>query len=168
MALIFSKPFGFDLTFTHLLGMGLVILGLFLAALGSSKVKPNRTWLGYALLALLLQGIILSLFQWRCLLIQIGLPSHPFIPFSCPPEADLWFMPSLFLFAAIYQVLYFFCSEKRLPTKIETIGGSIGGIMNGLSTFFLLKATASASLNEKMMLFPPFHRGSHSALQFVW
>jgi hypothetical protein len=88
--------------------------------------------------------------------LQEVLPSHILIPFSCPPDADKWFMPALFFFAWVYQAIHFCCAEKRLPRAPEIVGGSLGGIANGISTFFLLQATIVASQTEKIMLFPMF------------
>ena len=156
LALIFSKPFGFSLSLGNLAGMILVIAGLFWSAIGESKVALRKTWVAYALLTFVVQGLILSIFQWRCLLIQEGLPTHKLIPFSCPSSSDQWFMPALFFASAIYQALYFCVAERRLPRRIEIFGGSWGGVANGLSTFFILKATRVASLDEKVMLFPLF------------
>jgi hypothetical protein len=156
LAFCFNKSFGFFLSFENLIGMILVILGLFWAAVGHAKVSVRKIWIVYALLAFIVQGLILTIFQWRCLLFQEDLPSHALIPFSCPSNADLWFMPALFFSAWIYQALRFSYSEKRLPRFPEIIGGSLGGIANGLSTFLLLKATYLASIEEKTMLFPFF------------
>lgn len=156
LAFIFNKSFGFSLSLVNLIGMALVILGLFWAAFGHAKIFIRKTWIVYALLTFIVQGLILSIFQWRCLLFQEGLPNHILIPFSCPSSADLWFMPALFFSAWIYQALRFSYSEKRLPQFPEIIGGSLGGIANGLSTFLLLKVTRFASMDEKTMLFPLF------------
>lgn len=156
LATIFNKPFGFSISFGNLLGMIFVISGLFCATIGQSKVSVRKTWVAYALLTFIAQGLILSIFQWRCLLIQEGLPTHVLIPFSCPSSADLWFMPALFFSSWLCQVLCFSCSERRLPYISEITYGSLGGIFNGLSTFFLLKATNVASIEEKAMLFPLF------------
>lgn len=156
MALIFKEPFGFSLTIGNLIGIGLVTLGLFWAAIGTSKISLRKEWLWYALLIFFVQGLILTIFQYRCLLIQEGLPSHFLIPFSCSQEADLWFMPVIFFSAWVCQVFNFSFSEKRLPKMSEMIGGSLGGLANGLSTFFLLRATLVATPVEKAMLFPLF------------
>jgi hypothetical protein len=156
LAFIFKKPFGFSLSFENCIGMILVILGLFWAAVGHAKMSVRKTWIAYALVTFIVQGLILSIFQWRCLLFQEDLPAHVLIPFSCPSSADLWFMPALFFSAWVCQALCFSYSERRLPSFPEIVGGSFGGIANGLSTFLLLKATRFASLEEKTMLFPFF------------
>lgn len=156
LSAIFHKPFGFSLSFGNCIGIVLVVLGLFWAAWGHSKSSIRKTWIAYAILTFILQGLILSIFQWRCFFMQEGLPSHRLIPFSCTPNADLWFMPALFFSSWIYQLICFSYSEKRLPYFVEFIGGGLGGIANGLSTFFLLRATSIASMEEKIMLFPLF------------
>lgn len=157
LAVIFSKPFGFSLSWGNLVGMALVVTALVYASLGSSKSSTTqKSWILYALGAFVAQGLILSIFQWRCLLWEKGVPDHSLIPFFCTPEADLWFMPALFLCAWIYQALTFFYRERRLPNLVECVGGGLGGVANGLSTFFILKATSLATDTEKMMLFPIF------------
>lgn len=155
MALIFKAPFGFTLTLGNLFGMVLVILGLFWAAKRSSQEPFPKKWLFYTLFAFGFQVLMLTLFQWRSLFIKEDLGSHLLIPFHCTAEDDLWFMPSMFFVAFLFQ-LAFFLSEKRFPKMVEIKGGLVGGIANALSTFFLLTATTLAVAYEKTMLFPLF------------
>lgn len=157
MALIFKGSFGFSLSLGNIGGMILVIAGLFWAARnGKSAERLSSNWIIYALLTFLCQATILTIFQWRCLLIESDLPSHPLIPFHCRPQEENWFMPAMFLSALLFQGFYFFFIERRIFTKQELIGGSLGGIANGLSTFFLLLAIRIATPVEKAMLFPLF------------
>jgi hypothetical protein len=156
LAILFSKPFGFTLSAGNLIGMGLVLAGLFYAAFGRSTTPLTKKWVIYASLALVMQSAILSSFQWRCLLIQEDLPRHLLIPCVCPECADLWFMPALFFAAWIYQAVCFIFMQRRRPHLGEIVGGGLGGVANGLSTFFLLRATVTASEAERAMLFPLF------------
>ncbi len=156
MALLFKSAFGFSISLGNIIGMLLVIGGLFWAARTKKTGVISKRWLTFALLTFFCQAIILSIFQWRCLLIEDNLPSHPLIPFRCLQSEDLWFMPAMFFSAWCFQLIYFFYSERRLLYKAEWIGGGVGGIANGLSTCFLLMATRMANSQEKVMLFPLF------------
>jgi hypothetical protein len=69
LSMIFSKSYGFALSSGNLVGMVLVILGLFFAANRGSNMPVRKTWLAYALITFVVQGLILSIFQWRCLLL---------------------------------------------------------------------------------------------------
>lgn len=156
MALLFGAAFGFSVTFANLLGMGITVAGLFWAARNNLKGNLSFEWLLFALFIFLFQGLLLTLYQWRCLIITEGLPYHLLIPFHCTPQADLWFMPALFFTAALVQLFIFYISEKRMQSSVEGLGGIIGGIANGLGTFFVLRATWIATPEEKAMLFPTF------------
>lgn len=156
LALIFKSPFGFILTPGNLLGMALVVGGLLFAAKGGLKGTLSKKWVFFAFFTFFLQATILTIYQWRCLLLDAALPSHIFIPFTCSEADDIWFMPSMFLSATTLQLIFFYFKERRWLTKVELFGGAMGGVANGLSTFFLLKATWVATGLGKAMLFPLF------------
>lgn len=158
---IFGATYGFTMTFPAFLGFGLIVLGLFL----SSRIQKNSSssnqsffvqWIILLISIFLIQGMILTLFQWRCLLLTDPLEPHPLIPWKCSLENEAWFMPGFFFIPAILQTLIFTISEKRWVSLREFFLGFTGGILNGGATFFLLLATEQASTNEKMILFPLF------------
>ncbi len=155
MALIFSEPFGFSLSVPHLIGCVLVLFGLFWAARGSKNTGMSKSWPFLAALIFLFQSLILTIFDWRCLLFQEG-PSHLLIPFHCEAAADVWFMPMMFLSAFTIQSLLFFSRERRIWAPVEFLGGGLGGVVNGISSFLLLTATSTSLPAEKVMLFPLF------------
>lgn len=158
--LIFGSAFGFSMNVYILFGFCLLITGLFLSA-RNQNVKPVQKtsfmkWLILAVAIFFIQGLILTLFQWRCLLFSDQVQDHPMIPWKCLVNEDAWFLPTFFIFPAIVQTFLFFNSERRLFTLRETFLGLTGGLLNGGSTFFLLLATQHASSGEKMVLFPLF------------
>lgn len=167
LALIFGSTFGFQMTLSICIGFGLIALGLFLASLKQKQGTHSsfHRWLFFAIATFLVQGTILSLFQWRCLLLSDL--SSPLIPWKCSPQEDAWFMPSFFLIPALIQTAIFSISERRWLSVREFILGMVGGLLNGGSTYFLLQATKMAQTHEKMILFP-FFAVSVILLCHVW
>jgi len=155
LAFIFGHAFGFTLSLGEMIGMGLVIGGLFWSSRGSSDKKMSRRWIVLAIMTFIFQAFILTIFQWRCLLISSS-SSHLLIPFHCTDIDEKWFMPAMFFSAWIIQLVLFLYVEKRVPRTAEVLGGSIGGVANGLATICLLHATKLATSHEKSMLFPLF------------
>lgn len=156
---LFGPSYDFILTPYYLIGIGAVVIGLFLGA--RTKQAPTaavqfKKWLLFALSILLLQGVILSMFQWRCLLYIPHAASHPLIPWTCPATQDVWFIPGFFTLALLVQACLFFTTEKRWPNKKECLYGASGGVLNGLITFGLLWGTKIAEGTQKAILFPFF------------
>ncbi|HSX11902.1 MAG TPA: hypothetical protein VLF61_00225 [Rhabdochlamydiaceae bacterium] len=156
---LFGPAYDFVISPYHLIGISAVMIGLFLGA----RTKQSSTvpfqfkkWIVFALSILILQGIILSMFQWRCLLYIPQSSSHPLIPWTCPAAQDVWFIPGFFTLALLTQLCLFFTTEKRWPNKREFLYGSAAGILNGVITFFLLLGTKMAEGAQKAILFPFF------------
>jgi hypothetical protein len=158
--LLFGSAFSFNLTLPVLIGFILIAIGLFLSSKMQKEAPAANTrfsrWILFVISIFLLQGIILSLFQWRCLLLTDQPLSHPLIPWRCTAENEAWFMPGFFLIPTLLQAVLFFASEKRLFTSRETLLGTIGGVLNGGATYFLLLSAKVASPHERMILFPFF------------
>lgn len=158
---IFGSSFGFGINLPSLFGFGLIILGLFLSSLKQndfsfSHRRISFKWFLLITFVFLLQGIILSIIQWRCLFFTDHFQTHVLIPWKCANEEDSWFMPGFFFFPAILQTLIFAFTEKRWVSKRELFLGIAGGCLNGAATFFLLLATSMANRGEKIILFPFF------------
>jgi hypothetical protein len=160
LAIAFGSSFGFIINAELIIGTVFVLLGLFWAAKkdGNSQAISTK-WLTYSLLAFSLQALILTSFQWRCLLIKTDVPSHALIPFKCTALQDGWFMPGMFLTAAISQAIIFFCEQKRFLNRTEIKFGSLGGLCNGVSTVLLLQAAQFAASSQQRILFPLFAIG---------
>lgn len=155
MPLLFGKAYGFIMTSGLLVGIVCILSGLVWASRSQQDQKEaSLKWLIAAASLLFIQGMILSLMQWRCLLMDPSLPSHPLLFVQCNPEEDAWFMPGMFCVASLLQLLIFLPTEKRFLTKAEMGFGLLGGLANGASTYFLLLATQAATTIEKGILFP--------------
>lgn len=156
---LFGAPFGFKLPLTLILGFFCVFTGLFLSVRKDKKSEDlgvSSQWLFFALLIFLMNGLLLSIFQWRSLLLTPNSQAHCLIPWSCSPQEDLWFMPGFFFVPTLVQSAIFYFSEKRWFTSKELLFGFLGGVFNGSATFFLLMATRVATQNSRPILFPLF------------
>lgn len=117
---IFGAPFSCTVSLGTIVGAILVFAGL----LWSSKKEITRvsaSWFWYSLLALLLQGVIMSLYQYRLFVFSKELlPSHFLLFFSESIDADVWFMPGMFTFASLsegYRWLISFISDNHFNTS---------------------------------------------------
>lgn len=150
--MFFGAEFGFTVTMTQLLGVALVVLGLFLGTRGSDEGanKANGLWLKYVLCCFVAQIMALTFMQGRCLLFDCDIVMK---------EADVWFMPGLFGVALFAQGVQFW-REKRKLDKGEVIFGSLGGLANFVATCLLLGATKYAAPIEKGLVFPLYSVGT--------
>lgn len=154
--IIFGPDFGFEFTYLQAIGICLVTFGLFLGVKGNTEQGRgfSLSWLKYALGCFLFQILALTLIQWRCLLFGCDTP-HTLIPTVVTPSEDAWFMPGFFGAAFLFQ-FSLLVKEKRMFHPLEMAYGSMGGLLNGISTFLLLFATKLASPLEKGILLPCF------------
>lgn len=161
---LFGSTFGFDLSIPMIIGFACIIGGLFLSAwMQKESMSTGREkflkWCLLVCLVFLIQSVILSLFQWRCLLLPEYTAQSSLVPWKCSMEEEAWFMPGFFLIPAILQALCFGIIERRKVGFHELFLGITGGILNGAATFFLLLATHDAGAHEKAILFPLFAVG---------
>ncbi len=161
--LLFGRSYGFDLTTASMIGFTCLLIGLFLSARKTSQGSTNALhkksftqWIILAISVFLIQGLILSIFQWRTLLLCPQANPHVLIPWSCSKLEDSWFMPAFFLIPALFQTISFWLSERRWFTKRELMLGTAAGLFNGSGTFCLLLATKFAGPEARMILFPLF------------
>ena len=151
LVLLFGASFGFVTTLLQIVGMCFVLLGLFMAS-STDEAKISKKWIIYVLGSFVLQIAILTLFQWRCLLFTCADQTHALIPFSVLETEDAWFMPGFFGAALLSQLVV----QKETVQTGNVIYGSLGGVANALSTYFLLTATKWALPLEKGIIFPLF------------
>lgn len=177
MVLAFGKDYGFIYKLEHGLGALLVVAGLFWAGVQKGAFKDKKKWLFLVLMAFTFQLLGLTLLEVRALFIK-----HPDVSsaFYVTQAETQWFSPSLFLtafFVQLYNVLkYERTAPKneimegvasnamaqttafsiRMPSKAEVLNGVVGGVFNGMTTFFLMLATEYASEAEHAMIFPMF------------
>jgi hypothetical protein len=154
--LLFGPTFGFGLSAIQMIGMVLVIFGLFWAAQNKeATTKASKKWLFYAGGLALLQALAFSIIQWRTLLFGSDTPSHFLVPFTLSESSDIWFMPGMFGASCLFE-LVLFLREKRFWHTSEVTYGLLGGIFNGLTTYFLVLSTKLAESYETAILFPCF------------
>lgn len=144
--MIFGTAWGFSFSLPQFFGLLLVVGGIFLGAREESSDKSaNQAWLKYAISALLIQVVALTLIQGRCILFSCNL--------GLDPSHDGSFMPGLFGAALLLQKWNF---DKKVFTSRETLYGLAAGLLNFGSTWLLLTATESAKPTEQPILFPIF------------
>lgn len=151
---LLGSDFGFSCSYTQLVGMMLVLLGLFLGAKKEAPQASSR-WLKYALACFSVQIFALTLIQARCLLFSSSDATGFFSDFTLSESDDIWFMPGQFGASFILQSILFLKENKKLQIK-EILYGSLGGFTNFGSTGLLLLATKFALPFEKGILFPCF------------
>ncbi len=156
MVLFFGSAFGYVYTTSNGIGSILVILGLFWAGWGTLKSKKMIKWASFAFAAFLLHVIFLVFMQWRALFLNFPGENGLLLSFATEDIANEWFMPMIFLSAFIFQAVIYVTSIKRLPNRQEVLYGILGGITNGIGTFFLIRATEVSTSFEHALIFPLF------------
>ena len=156
MVLFFGSPFGYTYTFSHGLGSVLVLAGLFWAGRGATGSEKKMQWLSFVTAAFLLHVLFLVFMQWRALFINFPGEDGLFLSFSLEDARSQWFMPMIFLVCALVQIIVYIATQKRLPNRSETFYGILGGITNGVGTFFMIRSTEVATPLEHAMIFPIF------------
>lgn len=155
--LLFGEEQGFTYSYQQLVGILLVVYGLFLGAKSDSGTRPAMRfrWLKYAVACLAIQVIALTLIQARCVLFDCTDLSSS----SLASRDDVSFLIGQFGAAFVVQTLYFLIQKNEWPRK-EALYGSLGGVANFISMFMLLLATKWAQPFEKGILFPCFAVGT--------
>ena len=154
MALIFGASLGFIYNAWHALGSVLVLIGLFWGAKGLQGMKEMKLWLFFATAMFGLHILLLSLFQWRAMLMNIPHPEELVSFFTMEQIKSEWFIPFMFLASGIVQLSIYLSSERKKPTSGEIFYGTAGGVSNFLCTFFIIRATVMASPLENAVIFP--------------
>lgn len=155
--LLLGTDFGFSCSALQLVGMTIVLFGLFLGAKKESGGQPKASskWLKYALGCFVIQIIALTFMQARCILFGADETDGFLSDFALTEAEDVWFMPGLFGAAFLVQAVFFIKGKKALQ-KSEIVYGCLGGIANFGSTCLLLLATKFALPLEKGIIFPCF------------
>lgn len=156
LVILFGAQFGFYYTLWNAIGSVLVILGICWAGWDGGELYNRKSWVGFISLAFFAHVAYLVFLNWRALFINF--PGEKGLGFSFAPEAasTQWFMPLVFLSAALIQTGLFFYSERRIPNKSETVYGMFGSIANGIGAFLMIRGTEIATSLEHAMLFPIF------------
>lgn len=156
MALILGVSFGYKYNFWHAVGSILVLVGLFWGAKGLEGMKDRKQWLLFATLMFIFHVLLLSLYQWKGMLLSANRPEGVFPFFSVEKMQNECFTPFMFLTGAIVQTYIFIRNENRAPLAGEIYYGFAGGLSNILVTFLLLMAAEKAGPLENAAIFPIF------------
>lgn len=156
MVLFFGEKFGFVYTLSNAVGSVIVISGLVWAGFEKAKSEKMLRWLFFAVATFVLHLIVLVFLQWRSLFINFPGETGLMLSFDLEDARSQWFMPMMFLAAAFIQVLIYASTQKRLPYRAELLYGVLGGVAQGIGTFFLIQATELATPVEHAMIFPIF------------
>lgn len=156
MAFWFGAAYGFPYTFWHGMGSLLVLFGLFMAGRGLQGLKDRNGWIFFGFSMFCLHILLLVLFQWRALVIHFPQPEEIVAFISAEQMKSQWFTPVMFFSSMIAQIGFFSFAEKRWPAPQEIQYGVLGGIMNGLCTYFMIWSTEVAGPLENAVIFPIF------------
>jgi multidrug transporter EmrE-like cation transporter len=156
MVTLFGAPFGYSYTLWNGLGSLLVVLGLFWAGRQAKHSNKKQMWISFVTAAFFLHVIFLVFLSWRALFINFPGEVGLFLSFDMDEARNEWFMPMVFLTAAIFQAAIYFFAEKRWPNNSELLYGVLGGLTNGIGTFFMIRATEISTPFEHAMIYPIF------------
>lgn len=76
--------------------------------------------------------------------------------FTAEQIKSAWFLPCMFFSSALIQLYVFLSTEKRAIRSQEILYGVVGGVVNGIGTFFLICSTQSATALENAIIFPMY------------
>lgn len=153
--ILLGPEFGYTSSAIQLVGLGLVMLGLFLGTRDNNGTKSSFRWLKFAMACFILQIVALTCIQARCLLFDCQNLGVTVSGFQFPETDDKWFLPGLFGASFLMQAVIFL-RDYRIIERREALFGSMGGIANFASTGLLLLATKFAQPYEQSLLFPTF------------
>lgn len=156
MALLFGTVYGFPYTAWHAGGSIIVLFGLFLAGKSLQGLQDRKRWIIFAFTMFSLHILILVIFQWRALLLNLPNPEELSSFFTAEQIKSQWFSPVMFLAAFVAQLAFFIYYERRWPRRKEATYGVIGGVMNGLCTYFMIWSTEVAGPLENAVIYPIF------------
>ena len=156
MVFLFGSPFGYVYTLFNGLGSFLVVLGLFWAGWSARSSEKKIRWVAFVAGAFILHTLFLIIMQWRALFLHFPGENGLFLSFDMQDAKCQWFMPAVFFAAALIQIIVYLATQKRLPNRYETIYGILGGIANGVGTFFMIWSTEVSTPLEHAMIFPIF------------
>jgi hypothetical protein len=106
--------------------------------------------------AFFLHVLFLVFLDWRALFINFPGANGLFLSFDMDDAICQWFMPMVFCAAFLVQTGIYLAVEKRVPKKREVLYGVLGGIANGVGTFFMIRATEVSTPVEHAVIYPLF------------
>ena len=156
MVLFFGASFGYSYTLWNGIGSVLVILGLFWAGWKTSQNGQKANWVTFVTTAFFFHVLFLVFLSWRALFINYPGENGLFLSFDMDDAKSQWFMPMVFFVAFLFQLTVYLIAEKRTPKKGEFFYGVLGGISNGVGTFFMIRATEVSTSVEHAIIYPLF------------
>jgi hypothetical protein len=156
MVLLFGSSFGYFYTLWNGAGSLLVVAGLFWAGWQATQAQKKSNWLTYVTAAFFLHVVFLVFLSWRALFINFPDAPGLFLSFDLDDTTSQWFMPMVFLAAFLVQAIIYLTTEKRVPYFQELLYGVLGGIANGVGTFFMIRATEVSTSVEHAVIYPLF------------
>ncbi len=157
MVIFFGASFGYVYTLSHAAGSLVVIIGLLWAAWQAIRSQKQVQWGALIMGAFLLHVLFLVVMQWRALFINFPGANGLYLSFDMEDSTCCqWFMPILFFVAALIQIGYYLATQKRVPNRSEVLYGVLGGVVNGIGTFFMIWSTEVSTSLEHAMIFPIF------------
>lgn len=151
---MFGASFGYAPNLSYFLGISLVILGLFWAARGGQEFASKQKWTFFALGMFACHFLLLLFIELRSVWVKFPHTSILGISLSTQEASNSWFMPMMFVSAAAHQTLSYLKEHARLPAKQELPLGLLGGIANGMGTFFLIKSSEYATSATSVIIYP--------------
>lgn len=156
MVLFFGASFGYKYTLWNGIGSILVVIGLFWAGWKTSQNTQKSNWITFVTAAFFLHVLFLVFLSWRALFINYPGENGLFLSFDMDDAKSQWFMPTVFFVAFLFQFVVYLVAEKRIPKKGEFFYGILGGIANGVGTFFMIRATEASTPVEHAIIYPLF------------
>lgn len=156
MFLIFGPNLGCLYNSWNAIGSLLVVLGLFWAGWQTARSERKFTWVAFVTATFFLHTLFLIFLNWRALFINYPGETGLFLSFDMDDAKSQWFMPIVFFVAFLFQAFVYFGSTKKFPKIGEVVYGVLGGIANGIGTFFMIRSTEVATPFEGAMIFPIF------------
>lgn len=154
MVLLFGAAFGYHYTLSNAVGSILVVAALVWAGWGLPQSNKKHKWVMFVTAAFLMHVFFMCFLQWRALFVNFPGENGLLLSFDFDDAVNQWFMPMVFLSATFIQTIIYVSSEKRLPKKAEVQYGILGGVSNGVGTFFMIKATEVSTPLQHAMIFP--------------
>lgn len=156
IALFSGSAINFTCTSWQLVGSLLVVIGLFWAVSNQGFSRHKARWILFALLGFAVHTIYLLLAQLHVLILENSDWLHSILHHGSDTLQSEWYVPLIFATACLMHMIIYSITEKRLPSLSETLWGILGGICNGVCSFFFMQGTLVACGVERSFIFPIF------------
>jgi uncharacterized membrane protein len=152
---LLGPELGFSYSYTQLIGMVLVVVGLF-SGIKMSSIDRNpasQKWFRYVVGAFFLQILTFCCVQLRCQFFETG--KTEVFDLALTHADDAWYLTGQFSASFLTQYIIFFLNKQRVHTP-SMYYGLWSGLCNFTATWLILLATKYALPLEKGVVFPCF------------